>query len=53
MYRSLQFHKRSQLFVGTHNETLFVAAMGFNNLHCSASVAHTDRATIGFDCGRE
>jgi hypothetical protein len=44
MYRSLQFHKRSQLFVGTHNETLFVAAMGFNNLHCSASVgAHRSR----------
>ena len=25
MYRALQFHKRSQLFIRTHNETLSVA----------------------------
>jgi hypothetical protein len=44
MYRSLQFHKRRQLLIRTHNETLFVAAMGFNNLQYSASVgAHRSR----------
>jgi hypothetical protein len=25
VYRPLQFHKRSQLFIGTHDETLSVA----------------------------
>jgi hypothetical protein len=48
--RPFQFHKRSQLFIRTHNETLSVAAVGVNNLHCSVSVAHTDRVRIVFDC---
>jgi hypothetical protein len=31
MYRPLQFQKRSQLFIGTHNETASVIAMRVNN----------------------
>jgi len=31
VYRRLQFHKRSQQFIGTHNETLSVAAMRVND----------------------
>jgi len=30
-----EFHKRSQLFIGLHNETLSVAAMSVNNPDCS------------------
>jgi len=45
----LQFHKRSQLFIGTHHETLSVA-MRVNDADCLASLAHTDRARIVFDC---
>jgi hypothetical protein len=29
-----QFHKRSQLFIGTHNETLSVAAMRVSERKC-------------------
>jgi len=29
--RGFWFHKRSQLFIGTHNETLAIAAMRVNN----------------------
>jgi hypothetical protein len=35
MYRPLQFQKRSQLFIGTHNEPLSVA-MRVSNPRCSA-----------------
>jgi hypothetical protein len=31
MYRPFQFHKRSQLFIGSDNETVSVAAMRANN----------------------
>jgi hypothetical protein len=31
VYGPLQFHKRSQLFVGTHRETLSVVTMSVNN----------------------
>jgi hypothetical protein len=29
--RRFQFHKRGQLFIGAHHETLSIAAMGINN----------------------
>jgi hypothetical protein len=32
--RRLEFHKCSQLFIRTHNETLSVAAMCVNNPDC-------------------
>ena len=35
VYRPLQFHKRSQLFIGTHNETLLVVVMSVNRLMSS------------------
>jgi hypothetical protein len=31
MYRPLQFHKRSQLFIGSHDEPLFVVAVRICN----------------------
>jgi hypothetical protein len=31
VYRPFQFQKRSQLFIGSHNEPLFVAAMRVSN----------------------
>jgi hypothetical protein len=46
----LQFQKRSQLFIRTHNETLSVVAMSVSNPDCLASLAHKDRARIVFDC---
>jgi hypothetical protein len=33
--RRFEFHKSSQLFIGTHNETLPVVAMGVSNPDCS------------------
>jgi len=33
--RRFQFHKRSQLFFGSRNETLSVVAMRVNNPDCS------------------
>jgi hypothetical protein len=36
VYRPLQFHKCSQLFICTHNETLSVAAVRVNNPDCSS-----------------
>jgi hypothetical protein len=33
--RRLEFQKRSQLFIRSHNETLSVAAMRVNNPDCS------------------
>jgi len=35
VYRPLQFQKRSQLFIRTHNVTLSVAAMRVSNPDCS------------------
>ena len=32
---ALQFHKRGQLFIRVHNETLSVVAMRVNNPDCS------------------
>jgi hypothetical protein len=32
VYRPLQFHERSQHFIGMHNETLSVTAVRVNNL---------------------
>jgi hypothetical protein len=46
--RGFQFHKRGQLFIRTHNETLSVAAMHVSNPDCSP--ADQDRARIVFDC---
>jgi len=40
MNRLLQFKKRSQLFIGTHNEALSVAAM---------RVSNPDRLPVGID----
>ncbi len=34
--RSFKFHKRSQLFICSHNVTLSVAAMCVNNPDCSS-----------------
>jgi len=31
VYRPLQFHERSQHFIGVHNETFSVVAVGVNN----------------------
>jgi len=31
VYRRLQFHKRSQLFIGAHDETLSVVAVSVND----------------------
>ena len=45
-----KFSKRRQLIVGSHNETLSVAAMRVSNPDRSASLAHTDRVRIVFDC---
>jgi len=39
VYRSLQFQKRSQLFVGAHNET-FSVAMSVDNPNRSAFTIH-------------
>src|SRR2546430_1153666 len=33
--RRFEFHKRSQLFIGSHNETLAVAAMRVSDKDCS------------------
>jgi hypothetical protein len=33
-----EFHKRSQLFIGPHNETLSVAAMGVSNSSLAAQI---------------
>jgi hypothetical protein len=33
--RRFEFHKRRQLFIRTHNETLSVVAMCVNNPDCS------------------
>jgi hypothetical protein len=35
--RRFQFHKRSQLFFGSRNETLSIAAMCAHNEDCSPS----------------
>jgi hypothetical protein len=35
LYRPFQFHKRSQLFIGSHNETLSVAVR-VHNPDCSS-----------------
>jgi hypothetical protein len=35
VYRPFQFNKRSQHFIGVHNETLSVVAMRINNSDCS------------------
>ena len=43
-YRRLQLQKRSQHFIGVHNETPSVAAMRVCNPDRSASLAYTDRA---------
>jgi hypothetical protein len=37
VYRSLQFHKRRQLFIRTHNETLSVTAMRANSNNMTAT----------------
>ena len=49
VYRPLQFHKRSQLFIGTHDEAFRIVACASATSR-SASLAHTDRARIVFDC---
>jgi len=36
----IQFHKRSQLFIRTHNETLSVVAMRVSNPDCSPVGIH-------------
>src|SRR5205823_7437522 len=38
--RRFQFHKRSQLFIRSHNETLSVAAMCVSNPDCSSFFIH-------------
>jgi hypothetical protein len=38
--RQFQFKKRSQLFIGAHNETLSVAAMCVSNEDCSPVGIH-------------
>jgi hypothetical protein len=35
VYRPLQFQKRSQHFIGTHDETLSVVTVRVNNPDCS------------------
>jgi hypothetical protein len=40
VYRPLQFHKRSQLFIRPHNDALSVAAMRVNNPDCSPVGIH-------------
>jgi hypothetical protein len=35
-----EFKKRSQLFIGAHNETLSVAAMRVNNPGCASAQIH-------------
>ena len=35
-----QFHKRGQLFIRTHNETLSVIAMCVSNENCSPARIH-------------
>jgi hypothetical protein len=47
-----KFRKRRQLIVGSHNETLSVAAMRVSNPGRSASLAHTDRARTFLIAGR-
>jgi hypothetical protein len=47
-----KFSKRRQLIVGSHNETLSVAAMRVSNPGRSASLAHTDRARTFLIAGR-
>jgi len=47
----LQFQKRRQLFIGTHNETLSVVAMRVNNPGCSRLAiqsCHLARTPSGF-----
>jgi hypothetical protein len=39
MNRCFKLHKRSQLFIRTHNETLSVAAMCINTPNSLASLA--------------
>jgi len=34
--RRFEFHKRSQYFIGAHNETLSVVAVCVNNPNCSS-----------------
>jgi hypothetical protein len=46
VYRPFQFQKRSQLVIGTHNETLSVAAMRVSNPDCAAC---TPVANCGVD----
>jgi hypothetical protein len=41
VYRTLQSNERCQQFIGTHDETLSVAAMRVRNPYHSASLAHT------------
>jgi hypothetical protein len=38
--RPLQFQKRSQLFVGVHNEPLAIVAVCVNNPDCSPITIH-------------
>jgi hypothetical protein len=37
---TLHFHKRRQLFIRAHNETLSVVAMCVSNEHCSPARIH-------------
>jgi hypothetical protein len=48
--RCLKLHECGQFCIGLHNETFSVAAMCVSNPDRSASLAHTDRARIVFDC---
>jgi hypothetical protein len=40
VYRPLQFHERRQFFIGTHNETPSVVAMGISNPDRSFVLIH-------------
>jgi hypothetical protein len=44
VYRPLQFHERSQLFISAHNETLSAIAMCVSNPDCSSLAIYSHNA---------
>jgi len=44
--RPLQFQKRSQLFIGAHNEMLSVAVVCIDNPDCSCFVVESELANL-------
>jgi hypothetical protein len=51
VYRPLQFHKRSQLFIGVHNQTLSVVALYVGNPDRSPFVVETEPCQLAVFSG--